>query len=134
MASRPPNRPLSRAPAGPGRGWASVIVLALTVWLLPAGCSRSGLEGVNTDRILAVAQAYHQQQTSQGRQPEPMRIQEFVREGLLTEHDIRGFAGADVTVYPLPRGPISTNLLMRARMPDGRRLVILANGRVQDVP
>ncbi|MHB1307118.1 MAG: hypothetical protein ACYDC1_04275 [Limisphaerales bacterium] len=134
MASRPQNHPPSRTPAGHGRGWASAVVLALTVWLLPAGCSRSGLEGVNTDRILAVAQAYHQQQTSQGRPPEPMRIQEFVREGLLTDHDIRGFAGADVTVYPLPRGPTSTNLLMRARMPDGRRLVILANGRVQNVP
>ena len=58
---------------------------------------------------------------------------ELITRGLLTEADVSGFAGMEVTVNLSPQESDPQDALVRARLPDGHALAVLGDGSVQQL-
>jgi hypothetical protein len=87
--------------------------------------------GVDAVKILHAAQAYTRAIHSQGAQvPQSVDLQELIARGLLEPGDVRGFAGAEVTISLIanPRNP--RDVLLRMRLADGHELAALIDGSV----
>ena len=60
-----------------------------------------------------------------------MSLRELIARKLLAEADVTGFTGMDVTVSLTTDESRPEEVLIRARMPDGREVVTLADGSVR---
>ena len=115
------------------------VILGLTLSVV-AGCwfyfaSSSRQAGyVNGSKVLAAARTYQDDLKRQGSDvPTSVSLKEMIARGLLTETDVSGFSGMDVTVtLPVDEGRPQT-VLVRSRLPDGDEIVVLADGSVQQV-
>ncbi len=112
---------------------AVVLVASLASYLyLHSGAAITGRADV--PKILAAAQAYRKAlEAERTLVPAFANVQDLVRLGFLRPADIRGFAGMEVTVSLATQLNGPTDVLMRARLPDGTEMVALADGSVQQV-
>jgi len=113
---------------------AIVALLALTVYVSTRSPSASPGK-VDAPRILAAAREYTRLFMAQHLPvPASVNVDELISRGLLRPEDVAGFAGAEVSVSLKgdPRDPHT--VLMRAKFKDGKDLLLLADGSVQQVP
>ena len=107
-----------------------VIAVAIGGMVYFSGSNRHP-ESVNATRLLAAAKSYADALKAQGLPvPASVPLQELISRGLLTESDVKGFAGTEVTVSLTAVGSRPQEVLVRARMPDGHEVVALADGSV----
>ena len=118
----------------------TLIVMAVLTLMVVAGsavyfASLSRHPGhVNAAKLLTAAKTYADGLKGQGLPvPTLVSMKELISRGLLTEGDVRGFAGMEVTVSLTADGSRPQEVLVRARLPDGNEIVALADGSVQQV-
>ena len=116
----------------------TIAVLAL---LIVAGSmyyivsSSRDLGHVDAPKIFTAAKRYAAGLTAQGVPiPESVSLEVLIDRGLLTEADVSGFAGLEVSVSLSANESQPQEVLVRARLPDGREIVALADGSVQQMP
>jgi len=89
---------------------------------------------VNAPRIIAAAKAYADSLKTQGLPvPATVSLPDLISRKLLTEADVSGLAGLEVTVSLSVEEANPQLVLARARLPDGREIVALADGSVQQL-
>lgn len=66
--------------------------------------------------------------------PKSVKLQSLVDKGLLRYEDVSGFDGVDVTIFLTTDESNPSQVLMRARFPDGSQEVVLYDGTVQQIP
>ena len=114
----------------------AVLTLLIVVWSMYYFVSSSrDLGHVDAPKIFAAAKSYAAGLTAQGaRIPASVSLKVLIDRGLLTEADVRGFAGLEVSVSLSANESRPQEVLVRARLPDGREIVALADGSVQQMP
>lgn len=89
-------------------------------------------ERVDAVKVLSAARAYAHDLKEKGLVvPPTVTLQELIGLGLLHPADVSGFNGIEVSVSLTVDPSRLQDVLMRARLPDGRELVVLADGSVQ---
>ncbi|MHB9008863.1 MAG: hypothetical protein ACYDC1_18285 [Limisphaerales bacterium] len=89
---------------------------------------------VDAARLFAATQAYRQDLQQQGvTLPPTVNLQELLRRGLLQPDDVRGFDGVEVAISLTADESRPQEVLLRARLPKGDELVVLADGSVQQL-
>ena len=114
-------------------------ITALTLLIVAGGwfyfASSNRYEGhVDAFKLKAAIQTYAAGLKGQGLPvPASVSVKELITRGLLTEADVSGFAGIEVTVSLSPDDEIGVqDVWVRARLPDGHELAVLGDGSVQD--
>ncbi len=115
--------------------------LAVLTLLIVAGSmyyfvsSSRDLGHVDALKIFAAAKSYAAGLTTQGVPiPASVSLKVLIDRGLLSEADVSGFAGLEVSVSLSANESRPQEVLVRARLPDGREIVALADGSVQQMP
>ncbi len=89
---------------------------------------------VDGDKLLSAVKIYKGNLKRQGMDvPASVSLKELIARGLLTEADMSGFWGLDISVILSADEIRPQNVLMRARFPDGHEIVALGDGSVQQV-
>jgi hypothetical protein len=89
---------------------------------------------VDAEKLIAAAKTYADGLKAQGSPvPESVSLKDLITRGLLTEADVSGFAGMEVTVSLNVNETRPQAVLARARLPDGQEIVALGDGSVQQV-
>ena len=114
---------------------ALVIVAVLVVGSVFHPASSSRLPGhLNGIKLITAAKTYARDLNGQGLPvPAAVSLKELTARGLLTEADVSGFAGMEVTVNPSVEATRPRDVLVRARLPAGDEFVVLADGSVHEV-
>ena len=90
-------------------------------------------ESINAPRLLEAAKSYADGLKAQGLTvPATVTLHELISRGLLTESDVKGFAGMEVIVSLKADESHPTEVLVRARMADGHEVVALTDGSVHE--
>lgn len=88
--------------------------------------------------LVAAAQAYSRDLEERGQPlPASVSLEDLIEAGYLTSHDARAFDGIEVQVSLEPAVTNETypqSILIQARMPDGTRVVLRADGSVHALP
>jgi hypothetical protein len=131
MKLRKSDSPIQRAIIAIGAG---VAIIAFIGWVFfLSGSSGSG-EKVNGIRIVAAAQAYtHALRAAKQPIPPSVQVDELVSRGFLRSQDVAAFHGLDAAVILAGPDLGPQTVLMRVRLSDGTRLVLYADGSVQQV-
>ncbi len=66
--------------------------------------------------------------------PASLNLGDLIRGGYIGTNDIPRFDGGDVTFYPNVGILDAKAVLVQVRMPDGRQIVVLADGSIQQSP
>jgi len=107
----------------------TVVVLAVSLIYLaspsrPPGC-------VNPARLLVAAKTYADGLKAQDVPvPASVSLHELIARKLVTEADVSGFEGMEVSVSLTADESRPQEVLIRVRMPDGHEVVALADGSV----
>lgn len=110
---------------------AAVLVAASLVWFNFTGPPPGR---VDAEKITIAVQTYVQYLKQNGLPvPQSVKLQNLVHKGLLRQEDVSGFDGVDVTIYLTMDETNPSQVLMRARFPDGSQEVVLSDGSVQQV-
>lgn len=90
---------------------------------------------VDSTKLLSAVKIYKSDLKRQGMEvPASVSLKELIIRGLLTEADVSGFSGVDVSVNLLVDESHPQDALVRARLPDGNEITLLGDGSVQQVP
>jgi len=115
-------------------GLLSAIVVAVGViyFSSPSHARRHELvRHVDAAKLLAAAKTYTDGLRAQNVPvPASVSLHELIARNLVTEADVSGFAGMDVTVSLPVDESRPQEVLIRARLADGREVVALADGSV----
>jgi hypothetical protein len=88
----------------------------------------------DASKLIPAMQAYARDRVARGQAlPPAVNLSDLVAGGYLTFDDVAVFHGADVTFYPGVDLKSPQAVLLRAHMPDGTEMVMLADGSVQQV-
>jgi hypothetical protein len=110
----------------------AVLLAVLVVVILSSGhrATTPSFWAAGAVKILPAAHTYAKLLKTEGRPiPAFVNVQELVARGLLGQDDLKGFAGMEVSASTSPLD-LATNVLIRARQPDGTEMVLLADGSV----
>lgn len=89
---------------------------------------------VDSTKLLSAMKIYKSDLKRQGMEvPASVSLKELIIRGLLTEADVSGFSGIDVSVNLLADESHPPDALVRARLPDGNEITLLGDGSVQQV-
>lgn len=98
--------------------------------MLPDQPTSSGLP-----RLVAAMKGYSRDYISRGQAlPASLTLQDLVNGGYLSTNDVQALNGADVTFYLTASNRNPQAVLVRMRMPDGRQIVALTDGSIQQLP
>jgi hypothetical protein len=87
---------------------------------------------VNVPKLMAAAKAYAEQlKSTDAAVPAEVSLDQLISRGLLSSNDVAGFAGMKVTVALAVDAQNPSQVLMRARQPNGEEIVALNDGSVQ---
>ena len=87
---------------------------------------------VNSLKLITAAKAYAVALKGEGSPvPTSVSMKELITRGLLTEGDVPGFAGLEVTISLSVDEMHPQDVLARVRFPDGHEMVALVDGSVQ---
>ncbi|HOY60537.1 MAG TPA: hypothetical protein PK640_20655 [Verrucomicrobiota bacterium] len=115
-------------------GLLSAIVVAVGViyFSSPSHARRHELvRHVDAAKLLAAAKTYTDGLRAQNVPvPASVSLHELIARNLVTEADVSGFAGMEVTVSLTVDESRPQEVLIRARLADGREVVALADGSV----
>lgn len=113
----------------------AVFVVAVAVAsLVYLGYSGRSTAQVNSLKLLAASRAYAESFRSRGMTvPATVDVKELISRGLVTEADVSGFAGMEVTINLLADNSDPKSVLILARLPDGREFVTLTDGSVHPI-
>ncbi|MBI2925656.1 MAG: hypothetical protein HYY24_08125 [Verrucomicrobia bacterium] len=112
----------------------AAVALIAAVSLVYILSSRSRGERVNAEKIIAAIQAYARDLKASGATvPASVSLQELIARGLLKADDVSGFRGLEVTVSLTADETRPQEILLRARLPDGHEVAVLADGSVQQL-
>ena len=113
----------------------AVLTVAIVAVSLSYFISSSRHPGhIDARKIIVAAKTYADTLKSQGLPvPAAVPLQDLIAKRLLTDADVSGFAGIDVTIS-LSVDETRPDVVMRARLPSGDELVALADGGVRQVP
>jgi hypothetical protein len=82
--------------------------------------------------VLRAAAAYSQQLTAQGLPaPQSASLEDLTRRGLVRQSEVGAFQGLGVTISLKPGAAQPQDTLMTVTFPDGRELVALGDGSIQ---
>jgi len=83
-------------------------------------------------KILTALQAYARDQKAHGHAlPPSVSLQELIAGGYITGNDVGAFEGMDVTIALSVDETRPQDILMRVRMPDGRVVILHADGSAE---
>ncbi len=86
----------------------------------------------NAPKLISALRAFLHEQATGGRQlPPEVSLQDLLRGGYLTSHDVRGLEGMEVIFSTQTDDTHPQMILARAGMPDGQSICLLADGSVQ---
>ena len=113
----------------------AVLTVAIVAVSLSYFISSSRHPGhINARKIIIAAKTYADTLKSQGLPvPAAVPLQDLIAKRLLTDADVSGFAGIDVTIS-LSVDETRPDVLMQARLLSGDELVALVDGSVRQVP
>lgn len=110
---------------------AAVILVGSLIYL---GYSNRPAGQVNGLKLIAAAKTYADSFKSKGQAvPATVSLPELISRGLVTESDVSGFAGMEVTINLLADSSDPKAVLILARLPDGREFVTLTDGSVHPI-
>lgn len=108
---------------------AAVLVAASLIWFNFTGPAPGRVDG---EKIIAAIQNHVHYLKENGLPvPQSVKLQNLVDKGLLRHEDVSGFDGVDVTINLAVDEKNPSQVLMRARYPDGSQEVVLSDGSVQ---
>lgn len=117
-----------------------LIAIAVLTLVIVAGswfyfASSSSQPGhVDGAKLLTAVNIYKADLKRQGIEvPASISLKDLLARRLLTEADVSGFAGIDVSLNLSADESRPQDVLMRARLPDGHEIVALGDGSVQQL-
>ena len=86
-------------------------------------------------KLVAAVKSYSRDHISHG-QPLPvsLTLRDLVSGGYIGTNDVLGLDGGDVTFYPKASERDAKAVLVQVRMSDGKRVVALTDGSIQQLP
>jgi hypothetical protein len=113
---------------------AAILIVIVMGGLIYFASSSRHQERVNAPRLFAAAKAYAESFKAQGVPvPASVSLKELISRGLLTDSDVSGFAGMEVTISLTANETRPQEALVRARLTDGHEIVLLVDGSVHQV-
>jgi len=89
---------------------------------------------VDTSKLIAALRAFSGDHAARGHQlPSAVSLRELVAGHYLSTADVRGFDGVEVTFSLTTEESRPQQIMIRARLPDGREIAQLADGSVQQL-
>jgi hypothetical protein len=111
-----------------------LIVVVIPFFCLRALLSSKNITSVNTAKLAAAANSYSAELKAKGAAvPQSVTLKELISLKLLNQSDVTGFDGAEVTISLYADKRNQVDVLMRAKYPDGREIVLLEDGSVRGV-
>jgi hypothetical protein len=113
-----------------------LVVAAIMAWMaLISYWQHSQPAFKDAPKLVAAAQAFSRDHALPGQPlPASVTLRDLVSGGYISAEDVRAFDGVEVTIYPAAGNGNPQAILVRARMPDGTRIAVLADGSVQQLP
>jgi hypothetical protein len=112
---------------------AAVTALAVATYFVTDGFVHRN-HAVDTSRLIAALQAFSRNHETRGQQlPSAVSLRELLVGHYLTPADVRAFDGMEVTFSLSVDESRPQQIMIRARLPDGREIEQLADGAVQQL-
>ena len=88
----------------------------------------------NASRLVAGLQAFSRDQAAHGRAlPASVTLRELVKGGYIAAADVRAFGNTEVTISLIVDETRPQDILIRARLPDGRVIAMFGDGSSQQL-
>ncbi len=109
----------------------AIIAIIVAVSVIYLSSSSHPPRHVDAAKLLVAAKTYADDLKAQNLPvPSSVSLHDLIARKLVTEADVSGFAGMEVTVSLTADGSRPQEVLVRARMADGHEVVGLADGSV----
>ena len=106
-----------------------VIVVSVCLYFSLSSSQPGHVDG---SKLLSAVKIYKDDLKRQGMEvPVSVSLKELIARGLLSEGDVSGFSGMEVSVNLSADESRPQDILVRARLPDGAEIVALGDGSVQ---
>ncbi len=108
------------------------LIMVADSWLYFAPSSREPghVDGL---KLLAATKVYKEDLKRRGLEATAsVSLKELISRGLLTDRDVSGFSGMDVSVNLSAHENRPQEVVVRSRLPDGQVIVALADGSVHE--
>lgn len=110
----------------------TLVIVAGSWFYFASSSSKPGY--VDWGKLLAAVKIHKDDLKRQGMEvPASVSLKELITRGLLSEADVSGFSGIDVSLNMSADESRPQDVLVRARLPDGHEIVALGDGSVQQV-